>query len=146
MKKNEAVILIIVAIVAIIGVFLIQSFGKGYFYEISYKELMKKVDNKETFAILIKKNDCQYCELYFPKLERIVKEEKIKNIYYINLSNLSEKDKDSLESFITFNGTPQTIFFEEGKELDTYTRINGNQESKHIRAKLTQRGYIKSEG
>jgi predicted bacteriocin transport accessory protein len=145
MKKKEAIILIVVAILAIVGVFLVQHFSKNYFSEISYKELMKKVDNKETFAIMIKKDDCQYCELYFPKLERIVREEKIENIYYINLSNLSEKDRTSLEDFITFSGTPQTIFFEEGKELDTHTRINGNQESKYIRMKLTQRGYIKSE-
>lgn len=145
MKSKEVTILIIVAVLAIVGVFLIQHFSKGYFNEISYKELMKKIDNKETFAIMIKKDDCQYCELYFPKLQRIVNENKIKNIYYINLSNLSKEDKESLQDLITFSGTPQTIFFVEGKEQDTYTRINGNQESKYIKMKLTKMGYLKSE-
>lgn len=145
MKQKETIIIIVVAILSIVGVFLIQHFGKGYFNELSYKELMKKIEKKDSFALVIKKDDCSYCELYVPKIERIINENKIKNIYYINISKLSKEDKEKFESLITFSGTPQTVFFEEGKELDTYTRIDGNQESKHIKRKLTQMGYLKEE-
>lgn len=145
MKQKETIIIIVVAILSIVGVFLIQHFGKGYFNELSYKELMKKIEKKDSFALVIKKDDCSYCELYVPKIERIINENKIKNIYYINISKLSKEDKEKFESLITFSGTPQTVFFEKGKELDTYTRIDGNQESKHIKRKLTQMGYLKEE-
>lgn len=145
--NNKIIVLVIIAIVAVIGILLIQKFSddKVFFKELNYKELTKKIEDKDSFLLLIKKDDCAYCDLFFPKIEKIINENKVEKAYYINTSNLSEKEYEELGSLIKYNGTPTTVFFDKGTEMDLWTRIDGNQTTKYIKNRLIKLNYLKEE-
>ncbi len=149
MKENKKIIiLLIVALLAIGGVILIQKLNttdKQYLQEINYKELKEKIDNNETFALLIKQDDCPYCEMFFPTFEKAVNKNKVENAYYINTSSLKAEDSELFQELIDYDGTPTTVFFDKGTEMNRWTRIDGNKNSKYVVDRLTRLGYIKEE-
>ena len=68
MKYIKKIIFLFVLII------LCTSCGSSNLKSISYSELNKKLENKETFFFVTIKDGCQHCEKYVPKLEEILDE------------------------------------------------------------------------
>lgn len=100
------------------------------FVEISYKEFNKKTDNKENFVVFIghprdqgSSDEVEYYDNYFKK-ENVI--EKLKAIYYLNSSKLSEEETQALATQLYQSEglqTPQLLYYHDGKLL--YSRHDG---------------------
>lgn len=111
--------------------------------EINYKEYNKMINEKKDFIIYIGSDTCPNCVSFAPKLESVIKEYKINNVYYINLNSLSEEDKSKFNKSINVSGTPTVAFIENGDEASSFNRINGDVSKEKIISRLKANDYIK---
>lgn len=115
-----------------------------YLQEISYSELLKKIENKETFFFEVMQDDCSYCQAFTPKLISVLQEYEIKG-YKLNITKLTKEEHKEFDKNFGIDGTPETIFITEGKEKTKLQRIEGNTSKTKIVAKLKSNGYITKE-
>lgn len=140
--KKRIIILIIICIIALVGgFFLDKSLSKEYLVEIKYDEVMKKIDKKDTFVLLLSQTTCSHCAEYKPKLSRVAKKYKVM-VYYLETDQLKEKEEKELKKKFSFSGTPTTVFVIKGDEKTAATRINGDATEEKIISKLKSNGFI----
>lgn len=109
--------------------------------KISYSELEEKINNKESFILVIGSSTCHNCVTYKETIETTKNKEKI-TMYYIYLDDLSETDYAKIYSKYAITSTPTTIFFKNGVEESTYNRILGRVNSSELKKQLQKNGYI----
>lgn len=137
----------IIAIVVLVGVFLVYKLAFGEdknssLVNITTTELESKIENKDTFILVLSQTGCSHCEQYLPELDRTLKEYDIK-AYVLNISEASEADSKKLIQYVNFSGTPTTVFFTEGVEKTTLNRFVGYASKTKIVERLKSLGYIK---
>lgn len=136
MKKTFKLFIIVIML------FIIAGCSKTGITEITYKDLEKSLKNNETFILEIVQDGCSNCEAFTPKFNRILRNNNI-SAKQINLTNLTEEDKNSLDNLYNVTGTPTVIFITEGKEKAITNRIVGNVSEERVITKLKKVGYIK---
>lgn len=142
-SKKNAIILGIICLVILIGAFTLDRLlSKSYLKEIKYSEVMEKVDNKESFILLLSQTTCTHCMDFKPKLKNIANKYKI-TVYYLETDLLSEEEENKLKEHFSFRGTPQTLFVVDGEEKTAATRIDGDVSEDKIISKFKSNGYIK---
>lgn len=142
--KKKIIILFSICLVVLVGSIIADKvMSKSYFNKITYEEIIEKIDNKDSFVLLISQTTCTHCASYKPKLEDVANEYKI-NIYYIDIDLLEEDEYDELNSRLSFasSGTPLTIFLKNGEEKTVANRIKGDSSSDKIIKKLKSNGFI----
>lgn len=143
-KKNYLIISGIILIVIIIGVIIWYgiSAGSKNFIKLNYSDVLEKVNNKEDFVLCVSASECTHCKSYKPKLRKISKDYDIK-IYYTDIDKFDDKDYDEFKEKFSFDGgTPTTIFFKDGEEKTTATRIEGDISMEKTIDKLKKNGFI----
>ena len=143
-KKISKKIILLTTIICIIILCIIYFifFYKNNFISLSYDEVMEKVNNNDTFILCVSATDCTHCQNYKPKLKKIANEYDVK-IYYTDVNTFDENEYNKFKDDISFDGaTPVTIFFKEGKEETTATRIEGDVSSDKVINKLKKNGFI----
>ena len=141
-KINFAIVIVVILIVAGVAFFLLsKNMQTGSVKSISISELKEKIDNKDSFILVITQDGCSHCQNYAPIIREISEEYNIK-IYDLNLTNLTKDEKDELINIANVNGTPTTLFFKNGEEESTLNRINGEASSSKLVNKLKKLGYI----
>ena len=142
-SKKNAIILGIVCLVILIGAFTLDRLlSKSYLKEIKYSEVIEKVDNKESFILLLSQTTCTHCMDFKPKLKNVANKYKI-TVYYLETDLLSEEEENILKEHFSFRGTPQTLFVVDGEEKTAATRIDGDVSEDKIISKFKSNGYIK---
>ena len=136
MKKITKISLII------IGIILLAGCEKNPLQEISYNELEKALNNKETFILESAQDGCHNCEEFNPVFKKVLKKYNL-TAKQINLSKLSEEENTKVENLYNITGTPTVIFIEKGEEPSISRRIIGAREEDFIITKLGIAGYIK---
>ena len=142
--KKKIIILVSICLVILVGAIIMDNIiANKYFNEISDDEIIEKLDNKESFVLLISQTTCSHCANYKPKLKKVAKEYKI-NIHYIDVDLLDKDDYDELNSRLSFasSGTPLTIFLKNGEETTVANRIKGDSSKDKIIKKLKSNGFI----
>ena len=140
--KKKVIILVIICLIVLVGAIVADRIiGKSYFSEIKYNEVIEKIENDESFIILISQTECNHCISFKPKLEEAANEHKI-NIYYIDVDLLSNDENDKLLNYINYDSTPITVFIKNGEETSAATRINGDASMEKIVNKLKSNGFI----
>lgn len=109
--------------------------------ELTYTELQEKMDNKETFVVVLGSSTCSACALYKTTMEKVIKDYQVE-IFYLDIAKLSGDDDSKFESKFVISGTPTTVFIEEGVEKSTYNRINGAASYTAVVKNLKKHGYI----
>ena len=122
--------------------FLTGCSGPKTYDEISYSDLTKMLDDKEDFVLFIGSETCSACSAYKITVNKIVEKYGV-DIKYLDISKLSDEENSELSSNFAFSGTPTTIFVTDGKEKDTYNRIDGNAKYSKTVEKLKENAYIK---
>lgn len=145
MKKRKNLIIIsssILIIVITAFIFCNIYFDNKNFIKLSYNEILEKVSNKEDFVLCVSASECTHCKSYKPKLRKISKDYDIK-IYYTDIDKFDDKDYDEFKKKFSFDGgTPTTIFFKDGEEKTTATRIEGDISMEKTIDKLKKNGFI----
>ena len=115
--------------------------GKYEYTEINYEQLKQKLDNKDTFVLLLGSDTCSACASYETTMAKVMKDKKVE-IFYVNLHSLSEEDYSKIYSKFVVTSTPTTIFIKDGEETSTYNRIVGAAKYEDVIESLKQHGYI----
>lgn len=139
MKRNKIIYCVIIILVIAISIYY---FNNRNFIMISYNEMLDKIDNKENFILCVTASECVHCNDYKPKLKKISNKYDI-IIYYTNIDDMTDNEYEEFKDNISFDGgTPTTIFFKEGKENTTATRIEGNVSSEKVIDKMKKNGFL----
>ncbi len=146
-KKNWYLYLIILLVICF-GAFLVYKFAFSEkisdtkLMDIKMADLEAKIENKESFILVISQTGCSHCEQYLPELDRTLKEINLEaNV--LNITNLSTEEKITLSKYANFSGTPTTLFFTDGEEKTSLNRIIGYASKAKIKERLSSLGYIK---
>ena len=140
--KKRAIIIGGSCLVIIIGGFILDKvLSKSYLVELEYTEVIEKIENDESFVILISQTTCSHCADYKPKLEKVAKDYKL-DIYFVEVDLLSKDKYNEFKSYVNFSSTPVTIFIKDGEEKTAANRINGDASKEKILAKLKSNGFI----
>lgn len=144
MKLNKKIIILCsIAVILLVGAFVADKLlSKSYFNEITYEEIITKMDQKDSFVLCISQTTCSHCQSYKPKLEKVANKYQV-NIYYIDVDLLTDENKKALSKYVSISGgTPSTVFIKEGTEKTAANRINGDVSTAKIIKKLQQHGFI----
>ena len=144
MKKKNYLIIggIILIIIGVIIWYSISVESKN-FIKLNYSEILEKVDNKESFILCVSASKCTHCNSYKPKLKKISNDYNIK-IYYTDVDKFTDEDYNKFKEDFSFDGgTPTTIFFKDGEEKTTATRIEGDISIERTIDKFKKNGFIK---
>ena len=99
-KKYKWLIAFIAVIIALIVVAIVFSEDEGkYIKDISLNEVVDKIDNKDSFILYIKQTDCEHCKAFTPKFISVLNDNNIE-AYSLNLTNLSDNDKEAYNDFV----------------------------------------------
>lgn len=123
--------------------FIISGCANKTYTEISYSDLNKMLDDKESFVLFIGSVTCTHCASYKVTLNKVIDEKNVDGVYYIDIDNLSDKDLSSLQAKFPFSGTPTTVFITDGEEENTFNRIEGEASYSEITEALEENNYIK---
>ena len=136
-EKNKLFnILGVVVAVVIVGAFLIilsnNNSGKSvipnYIKELNYTEFQEQIKKDEYTVAYIGSPTCYHCQQYKPSVNLVAENYDI-NIYYVNVSALSDEEYDKLHDSISVTSdqyddeglavipTPTTVVFKNGVEV-----------------------------
>lgn len=137
------IMIIFIILIAFLLINVLVNKGKGSLIKISYNELEKKIDNKDTFILIDSRRTCSHCASYKPKLEKIANEYNL-DIYYIDHDlETKQTEEKFLEEFDLDGSTPITMFIKKGKQTNLFDRIEGETSEKSAINKFKKMGYIK---
>lgn len=150
MKKKIIIIAIVLVILLSIGglIYASSTLNKKtenedkHLIVISFSELQEKINNKETFILLLSQESCSHCAEYKPIFKKVLAKHDI-YAYELQINKLSKKETAELKDIANTSGTPTTVFIENGTETNTSTRLVGTKSSSEIENRLKALGYIK---
>ena len=91
--------------------------------------------------MVISQTGCSHCKQYLPELNRTLKNVGL-TAYELNITNQSKEETAILNKYVSFSGTPTTVFYKDGVETTTLTRISGYADQNKIIERLKSLGYI----
>lgn len=99
--------------------------GEAGLRELSYAEYQEKVDNNESFVLIIERATCSHCVNFMPVAESFANDNNVP-MYYVDTDTFTEEDWEGFEKSNTFLkkkngnwGTPTTVVLA-GKEAVDY--------------------------
>ncbi len=101
--------------------------------EITYSEYEEKINNEETFLVMIVNDGCSYCEMFIPVMTEVANEYSIP-VYSLNLANLTSDEYNSLSNSNSYLkrerwGTPTTLLMQGKTVIDS---IGGYVEKENL--------------
>lgn len=110
---------------------------------LSDSKLKKKIDDEETFILLLTKNDCSSCKSLKEKLDNVLRDYNLEG-YEINVDNIDTKENEYLKNIVNVVSYPSLVFIEKGKEKGPLFRLVGDIENEKIINALVETKYIDS--
>ena len=114
----------------------------NHLIELTYNELEKKINKKESFILIVTRTNCSHCIEYKPVLKEVLLKYNI-IAYEIDTEKMTKQENASFKDIANISGTPTTLFIEKGIEKNTSTRIVGSTNSTKIINRFKAMGYIK---
>ena len=144
MKNKKIWIILGIVLILVGGCFLTYKLlNKKYsnIQSITVSELEQKINNKDSFVLVLSQTGCSHCKQYLPELNRTLKDIQFM-AYELNITNISEEEQNTLNKIVNFSGTPTTVFYRDGVESTTLNRINGYANGTKVLERLKSLGYI----
>ena len=146
-KKNiiiSAVIIVLTVIICAAIWFIGKDFNKTeypYIHELTFNELESKLNNQDSFVLIITQTGCSHCEAYLPVVQNVSNKYKV-DFYVLNRTNISDEERTKLKNIANISGTPTTLFYTSGEEKSALNRLVGQATEYRLVEKLTSEGYI----
>ena len=144
-KKTYLIILIILLILLFVSLGILYIRKKEeentLVYEINMQQLEEKINNKDTFILVMTQTGCIHCQSYLPTIKKVSREYGV-TFYVLNRAKLSKEEYNRLNDIANISGTPSTIFIVDGEEKTTLNRLTGSIEKSRLVEKLISEGYI----
>ncbi len=109
--------------------------------EINYIKYLEKLENDETFPLVIGSASCSACAMFKGTMESFIEEYQVE-VFYIDISKLNEEEYNSLKTDTSFDGTPTTVFIESGEMTSFYNRIDGTATLSQVKDYFKNNNYI----
>ena len=146
MKKKWLILgAILFSLILITSLFFALKPKQNNIISISGAELLKKLENKETFILIRTQDGCHHCEQYKPILNRVLTENNL-NAFELKSTTLNKEDqsiRNEIDKLFNISGTPTTIFISNGIETTTINRIVGISTYTNVVEKLKEQGFLK---
>lgn len=98
--------------------------GDAGLHQLTYQEYQEKIDNNESFVIIIERATCSHCVNFMPIAESFANDHNLP-MYYVDTDTFSEEDWTGFEKSNTFLkknsgswGTPTTIVLAGNEAVD----------------------------
>lgn len=147
-KKKNIIISAVILVLTIIICAAIWFIGKGfnkteypYIHELTFNELESKLNNQDSFVLIITQTGCSHCEAYLPVVQNVSNKYKV-DFYVLNRTNISDEERTKLKNIANISGTPTTLFYTSGEEKSALNRLVGQATEYRLVEKLTSEGYI----
>lgn len=131
----------ILCLILVMTVFLLTGCKNKGYTELSYAEVLNKLENKDTFVIVFGSDTCSACANYEITMKNVINKNDVE-IFYLNINALDKETYANMYSKFVVTSTPTTVFIKEGKETTTYDRIIGSADYKEVVKNLEKHGYI----
>lgn len=138
LKKSDLILIIGLIIVVVLGCFLMKGQkdepsyqlpltleGEAGLQLLSYSDYQKKIDNNESFVVILSRESCSHCANFMPVAKEFASSKNLP-MYYVDTDTFTEEEWSSFEKSNTFLkknggnwGTPTTIVLA-GKEAVDY--------------------------
>lgn len=109
---------------------------------ITYSQLQEMEKGEKTFPLVIGSSTCSACSMYKVTMEAFIKKNNLL-IYFIDLDELTDEEKEQLRVETNYESTPTTVFYENGKLLPSYVNLVGSVDTETITKAFISRKYIK---
>lgn len=149
MKKSDIILILGLIIAVVAGCFFMKGEkyepdyelplkleGEAGLHELTYAEYQEKIDNDESFVVIIERATCSHCVTYMPIAENFADDEEVP-LYYVDTDTFSEEEWGKFEKSITFFkqangnwGTPTTVV-QAGR--DTIDSISGTTDAETLK-------------
>jgi len=136
MKKILLALALLISVIGLTGCSKYKTYT-----ELSFDEFQNKLNNKDSFVIVMGSSTCSACAMYKKTMDEIIKDEQVE-IFYLGLDKLDDTQYSKIYSKYVVKSTPTTIFFENGEEVSTYDRIVGSAGYSDVISKLKKYGVI----
>lgn len=147
-KKKNIIISAVIIVLTVIICAAIWFIGKGfnkteypYIHELTFNELESKLNNQDSFVLIITQTGCSHCEAYLPIVQNVSNKYKV-DFYVLNRTNISDEERTKLKNIANISGTPTTLFYTSGEEKSALNRLVGQATEYRLVEKLTSEGYI----
>ena len=147
-KKKNIIISAVIIVLTVIICAAIWFIGKGfnkteypYIHELTFNELESKLNNQDSFVLIITQTGCSHCEAYLPVVQNVSDKYKV-DFYVLNRTNISDEERTKLKNIANISGTPTTLFYTSGEEKSALNRLVGQATDYRLVEKLTSEGYI----
>ena len=147
-KKKNIIISAVIIVLTVIICAAIWFIGKGfnkteypYIHELTFNELESKLNNQDSFVLIITQTGCSHCEAYLPVVQNVSDKYKV-DFYVLNRTNISDEERTKLKNIANISGTPTTLFYTSGEEKSALNRLVGQTTEYRLVEKLTSEGYI----
>ncbi len=108
---------------------------------IEVDDLENMVNNKETFILVYSSDYCSHCIEYKPILKKVLNDYNL-TAYEIKSDNIGNTDIETFKNIVDVTGTPTTMFFKDGKEISTSSRLKGSKTYDELVDFFTILGFI----
>jgi predicted bacteriocin transport accessory protein len=109
------------------------------FTNLTYDEYSKKIENKDSFVILLWQTGCSHCEEFEPKLNKIISHYNL-DIYGLNLADLTQEQYAKVKNKTFIQGTPTMVYIKEGRNSQ---KLVGSKDDEEVLEFLSDIGYLK---
>lgn len=137
LKKSDLFLIVGLVIVVILGSFLMKGEkeepsyqlpltleGEAGLHLLSYSDYQQKIDNKESFVVVLSRESCSHCANFMPVAKQFAEDKKLP-MYYVDTDTFTEEDWNKFETSNTFLkknsgnwGTPTTIVLAGNEAVD----------------------------
>lgn len=134
--KISKILTIIIVLFMIVG-----CTKKASIKNTSYDEIMRKINNNETFILALINNEDKEYKTFNNNLKTIVKDYNI-NVSYLNVNNLNTTQLEEIKAIVNYEDTPILVYIKEGIEDNPNNRIIGDISIDRMIEIFKNAGYI----
>ena len=134
--KTSKIFTIIIVLFMIVG-----CTKKASIKNTSYDEIMRKINNNETFILALINNEDKEYKTFNNNLKTIVKDYNI-NVSYLNVNNLNTTQLEEIKAIVNYEDTPILVYIKEGIEDNPNNRIIGDISIDRMIEIFKNAGYI----